>query len=150
MNRLAYELLTEDDDEGMSLEESQFAYEADLQNYLANNLQLIEKGLKLYQSDDGVKGIEFYIPNTQRRIDILAIDAENNFVVIELKVSRGHEKTIGQALFYQSKLMELFDVEKVRIVIIAREISDELKVSTRHLSDVLLFEYQLSMTVQQA
>ena len=36
----------------------QFAYEKDLQNFLAKNLHLIEKGLRLYE-DEGIQGIEF-------------------------------------------------------------------------------------------
>ena len=142
-------ITSEEYDDELSIEESQFAYEADLQRYLANNLHLLEKGLTIYQSEDGKKGVEFYIPNTQRRIDILATDVNNIPVVIELKVSKGHERTIGQALYYQSMLMELFHVEKVKIIIVGREISDELKMSTKHLKDVMLFEYQLSMTLQK-
>ena len=66
--------ITQDDDESEEespVEETQFAYEDDLRNYLANNLHIIEDGLKLYVSDTGEKGIEYPIPETQRRIDIL-------------------------------------------------------------------------------
>ena len=49
------------------------AYEADLRNYLAKNLSIIEPGLKLYQ-DEGITGIEFDVGG--RRIDILAVDAK--------------------------------------------------------------------------
>jgi hypothetical protein len=65
---------------------AEFAYEADLRNYLAKNLSIIETGLRLYQ-DEGVTGVEF--PVGGRFIDILAVDAKGAFVVIELKVSRG-------------------------------------------------------------
>jgi RecB family endonuclease NucS len=33
-----------------------------------------------------------------RYIDILAVDAQGSFVVIELKVSRGYDRVIGQLL----------------------------------------------------
>ena len=36
----------------------EFAYEADLRNYLAKNLSIIEPGLKLYQ-EEGITGVEF-------------------------------------------------------------------------------------------
>lgn len=62
---------------------TEFAYEADLRNYLAKNLPMIEPGLKLYQ-DEGITGVEFDVGG--RRIDILAIDAKGDLVVIELKV----------------------------------------------------------------
>ncbi|MEN8265250.1 MAG: endonuclease NucS domain-containing protein [Nitrospirota bacterium] len=136
----------ESDDE-IPIEESQFAYETDLRDYLSNNLHIIEDGLRLYISEAGEKGIEYIIPKTKRRIDILAIDKNNDYVVIELKVSRGYEKTIGQALYYQSMVKNTFDVEKARIILIAREISEELRMGTKYLPDVQLFEYQLSLTL---
>lgn len=69
-----------------------FAYESDLRNFLAKNLTIIESGLKLYQ-DEGISGIEF--PVGGRFIDLLAIDRHNNYVVIELKVSKGYDRVIG-------------------------------------------------------
>jgi hypothetical protein len=47
---------TEDEDED---EEQSFAAEADLRDYLANNLGVVEKGLKLYEANDHQKGVEF-------------------------------------------------------------------------------------------
>ncbi len=67
----------EEMDLGISTE---FAYESDLRDYLAKNLQIIEPGLKLYE-EEGITGIEF--PVGGRFIDILAIDANNDFVVID-------------------------------------------------------------------
>jgi RecB family endonuclease NucS len=77
----------------------------------------------------------------------LAIDKQNNFVVIELKVSRGYEKVVGQTLFYQSSIKTLFNQHKVRAIIVAREITSELKTATQFLPDFELFEYQLSLTL---
>ncbi|HEX8681926.1 MAG TPA: hypothetical protein VF707_06410 [Ardenticatenaceae bacterium] len=37
---------------------SEFAYERDLKNFLAKNLGLLERGLKLYEDED-IRGIEF-------------------------------------------------------------------------------------------
>ena len=135
---------TADEDE----EEIEFAYEYDLRNYLVKNLSIIEKGLKLYEAD-GVDGEEFYVAGTSRRIDILAVDKDNKFVVIELKVKRGYEKVVGQALFYQSSIKTIFKQDKVRVIIIAREISPELKTATAYLPDFELFEYQLSLTLNK-
>jgi RecB family endonuclease NucS len=137
----------EEEDE-IAREESEFAYEKDLQKYLVKNLSVIEKGLKLYQAD-GVGGEEFYIPGTSRRIDILATDKNNNFIVIELKVSRGYEKVVGQTLFYQSSIKTIFKQDKVRAIIIAREITSELKTATHFLPDFELFEYQLQLTLNK-
>jgi hypothetical protein len=65
---------------------SEFAYESDLRDFLAKNLAILEPGLRLFQ-DEGITGIEF--PAGGRLIDILAIDLNDNYVVIELKVSKG-------------------------------------------------------------
>jgi len=138
----------DEEEEEIAREESEFAYEKDLQKYLVKNLSVIEKGLKLYQTD-GVDGEEFYVPGTSRRIDILATDKNNNYVVIELKVSRGYEKVVGQTLFYQSSIKTIFKQDKVRAIIIAREITSELKTATQFLPDFELFEYQLSLTLNK-
>jgi hypothetical protein len=92
----------EEEEEEIAREESEFAYEKDLQKYLVKNLSVIEKGLKLYQTD-GVGEEEFYVHGTSRRIDILATEKNNNYVVIELKVSRGYEKAVGQTTFLPIK-----------------------------------------------
>lgn len=141
-------LSEEEEEEEIAREESEFAYEKDLQKYLVRNLSVVEKGLKLYQADD-INGEEFYVPETSRRIDILATDENNNFVVIELKVSRGYEKVVGQTLFYQSSIKTIFKQDKVRAIIIAREITSELKTATQFLPDFELFEYQLSVTLNK-
>ncbi|MCX6382507.1 MAG: endonuclease NucS [Armatimonadetes bacterium] len=74
-----------------------FAHEHHLRDYLAQNLSLVEPGLKLYINND-IKGIEY--PAGRRFIDILALSSSNDFVVIELKVSRGDDQAIGQLLCY--------------------------------------------------
>jgi endonuclease len=76
---------------------AQFAYESDLRNYLSKNLHILEPGLRLYE-DEGITGIEF--PVGGRFIDILARDARGGYVVIELKVSRGYDRVVGQLLRY--------------------------------------------------
>ena len=141
---------SEDEDEGeIVTEENEFAYENDLRNYLVRNLSVIEKGLKIYEAQDKTTGEEFFVPGTSRRIDILAKDKESNLVVIELKVSRGYEKVVGQTLYYQSMIKTHFNQQKVRAIIIAREITPELKAATQFLPDFELFEYQLSLTLNR-
>ena len=106
-------------DEASSKEE--FAYESDLRDYLAKNMHIIESGIKLFKDGD-INGIEYPVGN--RRIDIIvAIDKNNNYVVIELKVSRGYDRVIGQLLRYMGWI-EKNQAEKdqqVRGVIIPKE-----------------------------
>jgi RecB family endonuclease NucS len=140
---------SEDEEDEIATEENEFAYENDLRNYLVRNLSVIDKGLRIYEAQDGTTGAEFFVPGTSRRIDILATDNQNNFVVIELKVSRGYEKVVGQTLYYQSMIKTHFKQDRVRAIIIAREITPELKAATLFLPDIELFEYQLSLTLNR-
>ncbi|PSN17977.1 DUF91 domain-containing protein [filamentous cyanobacterium CCP5] len=139
------EALEEDINLGVSTE---FAYESDLRDYLAKNLQVIEPGLKLYE-EEGITGVEF--PVGGRFIDILAIDSRGDFVVIELKVSRGYDRVIGQLLRYmawiQKNQAEL--VQEVRGIIVAREISEDLVLACSLIPNIELFEYELSLSLKQ-
>jgi endonuclease len=123
-------------------------YESDLRDFLAKNLSVIEPGLRLYQ-DEGITGVEF--PVGGRSIDILAVDARDGLVVIELKVSKGYDRVIGQLLRYMGWI-EKHHAEPgqpVRGIIAAREISEDLKLACSLLSNVSLYEYKLSVVLQK-
>jgi hypothetical protein len=127
---------------------NEFAYETDLRDFLAKNPALLEPGLRLYQ-DDGITGIEF--PAGGRFIDILAVDSQNNLVVIELKVSRGYDRVVGQLLRYIAWVAthQAEPGQNVRGIIVAREISEDLLLACSRLPNVELFEYQLSVTLRK-
>lgn len=127
---------------------SEFAYEHDLRDYLARNLHIIEPSLKLY-SDEGITGVEF--PVGGRYIDILAVDGEGSYVVIELKVSKGYDRAIGQLLRYVSwiKKNQAEPEQRVRGIIIAKQISEDLLLACSEVPSVSLYEYSLSVTVKQ-
>jgi hypothetical protein len=129
-----------------SIGSDEFAYEADLKNYLAKNLYVIESGLRLYE-EEGINGIEY--PVGGRFIDILAVDSKNDYVVIELKVSRGYDRVAGQLMRYMAwiAINHAEPGQKVRGLIIARDISEDLKLACTLLNDVQLFEYELSLSV---
>jgi hypothetical protein len=139
----------DDENEIEETEDSTFAYESDLRDYLAKNLNIIENGLKLYVDSDGKDGIEYSIDSSNKRVDILAIDKNDTPVVIELKLSQGYEKVIGQALYYKGMVKEKFSKNNIRIFIIAKEITNRLKRATEDLSFVELFEYSLSVSVKK-
>ena len=125
-----------------------FAFERDLQNYLVKNLESIESGLKLY-NQDGITGVEF--PVGGRRIDILAVDNQGDLVVIELKVSKGHDKVIGQILRYMGwiKLNLAEDEQKVRGIIIAKDISNDLRLACSVTQDITLKEYSITFSLDK-
>lgn len=140
----------EDDDEGGSDEhdgDGRFAYESDLRDFLARNLPLIEPGLHLYE-DEGITGVEF--PVGGRFADILAVDSSGQLVVIELKVSRGYDRVIGQLLRYMGWIREhqAEPGQSVRGMIIAREISQDLQLACSSIPDVDLYEYELAVNLR--
>lgn len=135
--------LEDDTNEGLA---PTFAYEHHLRDYLAKNLSAISPGLKLYE-DEGFTGIEY--PVGGRYIDVLATDVDGSFVVIELKVSRGYDRTIGQLLRYMGWIEKnLAGSKPVRGVIVANEITEDLRLAASRLKDVRLMEYEISFRLK--
>ncbi|MGB2997414.1 MAG: endonuclease NucS domain-containing protein [Phycisphaerae bacterium] len=129
-------------DEG---EGTEFAYESDLRDFLAHNLGLIEKGLRLF-ADEGITGVEY--PAGSGSIDLLCRDRRGAYVVVELKVSRGDDKAVGQIARYMTWVREnLAEGKEVRGIIIARNPSDNLKAAARALPNASVYAYELSVDV---
>jgi hypothetical protein len=121
--------------------------EKDLKNIIVNNLTLLELGLNIYE-EDGIIGIEF--PAGGRFIDILAIDKNNNYVVIELKLKRAYDRVIGQLLRYKNWIKKyLAEENSVRGIIIGKEISKDLLLACFGLSDIELFEYDIPINFRK-
>lgn len=139
----------EERDEEETVEETSFVFEEHLREYISKNLSAVEPGLRLWRDDTGREGIEYLVDEDDRRIDILAVDKDDIPVVIELKVSRGYQKAIGQCLYYRNRAKQLLKSKKIRIIIIAREISPELRTATEDLTDVDLYEYKISFNLQK-
>ena len=125
-----------------------FAFERDLQNYLVQNLGLLEPGLQLYKDEDGAfTGVEF--PAGQRYIDILAVGTDNAYVVIETKVSRAYDRVVGQILRYMGWIKEnIADEASVRGIIVASEISEDLILATSSVENVRLVEYKIAFSLK--
>ena len=124
----------------------EFAFERDLRNYLVKNLALIEPGLRLYD-EEGITGVEF--PVGGRFIDILAIDNDGCYVVVELKVSRGYDRVVGQLLRYMGWVEQNMETSRpVRGIIVAKEITADLKLAASRVSGVRLIEYEISFELR--
>ncbi len=127
-------------------EKQYFAAEADLRDFLAKNMEVIEPGLRLY-TQNGVRGVEYAVDNG--RMDLLGIDRDGRFVVIELKLVKAGSRTLGQLLYYMAWVDSHLGQEACRGVIIAREIGDDLMVAVQRVSGVALRRYHLSVSVEQ-
>jgi hypothetical protein len=103
-----------------------FAYQSDLRNFLSKNLHVLVHGLRL-------------------------LDMKGTYVVIELKVSHGCDRAVGQLRRYMGWIAknQHDPGQAVRGIIVAREISEDLVLACSGLSDVELFEYEMSVTVRR-
>lgn len=128
-------------------EDRGFAAEAHLRDYLALHLADIEPGLQLYTEDDGTDGIE-YITDVGR-IDILAVDTQGRFVVIELKVGQTPDTVCGQLMRYMGWVKRHLALGKdVRGIIIGQTIPDRIRYATADLPNAQLREYELSLQLR--
>lgn len=125
----------------------QFALEAHLRDFLADNLECVEPGMRLY-TDEGRPGSEF--PVTDGRIDLLGIDRDGKFVVIELKLSRGRNRTLGQILYYMGWVDKNLGNGPCRGIIIASDITDDLKVAVSRAEGVQLARYNMTFSIERA
>jgi hypothetical protein len=128
-------------------DDQEFAAERDLREFLVKNPGCIEKGLRIYDTDWKF-GNELAIDEGRGRIDLLAVDSQDRFVVIELKLSRGRNKALGQLLYYMGWVDKyLSKSSPCRGIIIAREIPDDLILAVRRVPGVSLCSYNLSVSI---
>jgi len=132
-------------EEPEAVEESRefsYEFERDLEHHLVENLEAIEPGLRLYVQDKETDGEQFV--TDVGTIDVLALDKNGDFVVIEIKGSEATDKAVGQLLRYMGWVKKkLAKQERVRGIIIAKKASDELKYAVSNLENVAVKEYEV-------
>ena len=117
-----------------------------LEEFLENNLDTLEIGLSLV-------GRQY--PTITGPIDLLCKDSNDNFVVVELKKGRTSDRVVGQILRYigfisDSELER--DGQKVRGIIVGREIDKKLEMSLKAIPgvDLQLKTFDANITINNA
>ena len=124
--------------------EAMISLERDLEEYILRNLNQIEDGLRLY-SKKGIRGRQ--LSTDVGRIDILAVDKNDDFVVIELKAGTANYPAIGQILGYISWVRQnIAKNKKVGGIIIADDFGKKLKYASSETTNVSLKTYEVNFT----
>jgi len=122
-----------------NLEEVQISLEGDLELFIVKDLTSVEDGLSQYQGD---RGEQFSVDSG--RIDVLAVDKEGSFVVIELKAGTATDSVLAQVLAYMADVKKtLADQKRVRGIIIAYDFSNRLTSAVSLLEDVAIVKYRV-------
>ena len=129
-----------------------FPLESHLRDFISRNLSTLSldaQRLELYVDKDGRNGIEY--PTGVGPIDILAMDKDGNFVVFELKLSRGADRVVGQISRYMGWVKKNMAKDKdVRGVIVASAIDEKLKYAALVVSGITLLEYEIAFRLKPA
>lgn len=126
-----------------------FPIEANLRDFLILNLNKV-KGykLKLYVDGNGRDGKEY--PTEVGPIDILTVDQNGDFVVFELKLSRGPDKALGQLLRYMGWIKQNLATDKqVKGIIVANKMDHKIKYAVTMTVGISLYEYELKFELNQ-
>jgi hypothetical protein len=116
--------------------------ESDLEGFLVADLGRLESGLKLY-SQYGTRGQQLDA-GVAGRIDILAIDAQNDLVVIELKAGEADRQACGQIQAYMGWVTEnLAAGRQVRGILVAGGFTERLKLAATVVPGLKLRAYSV-------
>lgn len=115
-----------------------------LEDFLEKNLEHVEKSLKLYHDENGIPGRQY--STDIGIIDLLCIDKDEKFVILEIKKEKGSDKTVGQITRYMGWVKEnLANNRDVRGIIIVHEIDEKLEYSAAVLSSIEVKYYKIDL-----
>ena len=114
----------------------------ELENFLVYNLGQLENSLKLYEKN-GITGQQ-YDTKSVGKIDLLAIDKNQDFVVIKLKAGEADHQACGEIQFCMSWVKENLAVsKKVRGIIIADDFTRHAVYAAKLVPDLHLKKYEI-------
>lgn len=125
-----------------------FALESHLRDYMAKYMRTLSGlgNVSLYKAE-GRDGVEFQ--TDVGPIDILATDDDGNFVVFELKLTKGPDACLGQILRYMGWVdRHLANGKSVKGIIVASEIPKKLRYAVTQVPNVSLMEYSISFAIK--
>ena len=106
--------------------------ESNIESYLINNLNLIEEGLKFVSR-------QYEIRNG--RLDILAIDKNGTYVIIELKI-KANKDIVWQASYYPEQFKKEKSLENVRFIAMAPHFPVQIKSQLLKIENIELIEFR--------
>ena len=145
----AEEFFKEAEEKLEALTDIEISVEKDLRRYLVSNLESLEKGLKLF-SEDRITGEEYNVPPVGR-IDILAMDKNKDFVVIEIKAGTADPSSYGQISAYMGWVQKnlVKEKKKVRGIIVANNFDEKLKSAIILAPNIKLVKYELKFEFKE-
>ena len=143
------EIISEDNSEETAVEENfeeaAISLEGDLETFILKDIGSIEEGLHPYR---GESGRQFSVESG--RIDILALDKDENFVVIELKAGTASDAVLAQLLGYMADIKKNIAGEKnVRGIVIAYDFSNRLISAISLLENVAVMRYKVRFNFER-
>ncbi len=114
-----------------------FSSERELQRALSVNIEQLEPGLRIIDTERTVEG---------GRIDILAEDADRNPVIIELKVDAANTSGLGQLQAYMGS--EDFRGKSVRGILVAYKFDKRVSLAAKPVENVSLKKYSHQFTFE--
>ena len=129
-----------------------FTLEHQLRDFFAENINTIlinGRYLRLYEDEEGQEGVEYQTATAL--IDILAVDDDGAFYVIEFKRDRASDKVAGQVARYMGCVQRTIAAgREVNAVIVAKDIDNNLRYAASVIPQVHLFEYQMEFHLNEA
>jgi len=135
---------SEESEDEYSTSEISFEFEKQLESFLKDNLTAIERELTIFTDTEGNLGKQ-YVTDVGI-IDLLCLDRNKDFVVIELKKKRTSDIVVGQVLRYMGWVNENLNTgKKVRGLIITPELDEKLEYAASMVTDIQVKYYRVKL-----